>query len=161
MYEKMAIVYKNVWYNKNVGGNMAKSRAHTFIASPEQVYAAISKMLILNAAAIDEKYSDCTDISKINYTYGESTKISVKVTDVVENQMIKYHTAMEKRERYDVRYDLVADGANTKMLYNIDIVTDIKRIETNYNFMRYLYTWKQRKSFKKMCAYLQSVIDEN
>lgn len=139
---------------------MAKPREHTFVASPDKVYAAISKMLILNAQAIDEKYSDCTDLSKINYTYGEKTKVSVKVTDVVENEMIKYHTAMEKRERFDVKYDLIPEGENTKMQYTIDIITDIKKIETNYNFMRYLYTWKQRKAFKNMCIYLQSVIDE-
>ncbi len=140
---------------------MAKSREHTFNASPEKVYAAISKMLLLNAEAVDDKYSDCTDISKINYTYGEQTKVSVKVTDVVENQMIKYHTAMEKRERFDVQFDLEPDGENTKMIYNIDIITDIKRIETNYNFMSFFYTWKQKKAFKNMCTYLQSVIDEN
>ncbi|WOO87943.1 hypothetical protein RZE82_03165 [Mollicutes bacterium LVI A0039] len=139
---------------------MAKPREHTFIASPDKVYGAISKMLILNAAAIDEKYSDCTDISKINYSYGEKQKVTVKVTETVPDQMIKYHTAMEKRERYDVTFELVAVEGNTKMLYSIDIVTDIKKIETNYNFMRYLYTYKQRKAFKKMCVYLQSVIDE-
>ncbi|WOO89762.1 DUF3284 domain-containing protein [Mollicutes bacterium LVI A0078] len=140
---------------------MAKPREHTFIASPEKVYAAISKMLLLNAEAVDEKYSDCTDISKINYTYGEKTKVSVKVTDVIENQMIKYHTAMEKRERFDVQFNLEPDGENTKMIYTIDIITDVKRIETNYNFMSIFYTWKQKKAFKNMCTYLQSVIDEN
>lgn len=140
---------------------MAKPREHTFIASPEKVYSAISKMLLLNAEAVDEKYSDCTDISKINYTYGEKTKVSVKVTDVIENQMIKYHTAMEKRERFDVQFNLEPDGENTKMIYTIDIITDVKRIETNYNFMSIFYTWKQKKAFKNMCTYLQSVIDEN
>lgn len=140
---------------------MAKSREHTFIASPEKVYAAISKMLILNAEAVDAKYSDCTDISKINYTYGDQTKVSVKVTDVVANQMIRYHTAMEKREHFDVQFDLVPEGENTKLIYTIDIITDIKRIETNYNFMSFFYTWKQKKAFKNMCTYLQSVIDEN
>lgn len=140
---------------------MSKPREHVFAASPEKVYAAISKMLILNATAIDKQYAECSDISKINYTYGEKSKISVKVTEVVENQMIKYQTAMEKRERYDVRFDLLPDGENTKLIYDIDIVTDIKRIETNYNFMRFFYTWKQKKAFKNMCAYLQSVIDEN
>lgn len=139
---------------------MAKPREHTFVASPDKVYAAISKMLILNAQAIDENYSDCTDISKINYSYGDQTKVTVKVTEAIENQMIKYHTAMEKRERFDVKYDLIPVGDSTKMQYSINIITDIKKIETNYNFMRYLYTWKQRKAFKKMCVYLQSVIDE-
>ncbi len=139
---------------------MSKPREHTFVAKPDQVYAAISKMLVLNAAAIDEKYSDCTDISKIKYSYGDQTKVTVQVTDVIENEMIKYHTAMEKRERYDVTYTLEPDGQNTKMLYDITISTDIKKIETNYNFMRYFYTLKQRKAFKKMCIYLQSVIDE-
>lgn len=139
---------------------MSKPREHTFKASPEQVYNAISKMLVLNAAAIDENYSDCADISKIKYTYGTDAKFTVKVTEVVENQMIKYHTAMEKRERYDVKFDLEPVGDNTKLLYTIDIVTDIKKIETNYNFMRIFYTWKQKKSFKKMCEYLQTVIDE-
>lgn len=140
---------------------MAKPREHTFVASPDKVYNAISKMLILNAAAIDEKYSDCTDISKINYSYGEKQKVTVKVTEAILDQSIKYHTAMEKRERYDVTFDLEADGENTKLLYSIDIVTDIKKIEVNYNVMRYFYTFKQRKAFKKMCQYLQSVIDEN
>ncbi len=138
---------------------MSKPREHTFIASPEQVYAAISKMLVLNAAAIDEKYSDCTDISKINYSYGDQTKVTVRVTEVIENQMIKYHTAMEKRERFDVTYTLEPDGENTKMVYDINIVTDIKKIETNYNFMQFFYTFKQKKAFKQMCTYLQSVID--
>lgn len=138
---------------------MSKPREHTFIASPEQVYAAISKMLVLNAAAIDENYSDCTDISKINYSYGEKTKVTVKVTEVVENQVIRYHTAMEKRERFDVTYTLEPDGDNTKMYYTIDIITDIKKIETNYNFMQFFYSFKQKKAFKQMCTYLQSVID--
>ncbi len=140
---------------------MAKPRQHTFTASTEQVYNAISKMLILNATQIDDRYTDCTDISTIKYTYGEKNPITVKVTDVIENQLIKYHTAMAKRERYDVTYELIEEGDVTKMLYTIDIVTDIRKIETNYNFMRYLYTWKQRKAFKQMCTYLQSVIDEN
>lgn len=139
---------------------MAKPRKHTFIASPDKVYNAISKMLILNAAVIDEKYSDCTDILKINYSYGEKTKITVKVTEAIENQKIKYHTAMEKREHFDVQFDLVPEGANTNMIYSINIITDIKKIETNYNFMRYFYTLKQRKAFNKMCVYLQGVIDE-
>lgn len=139
---------------------MAKPREHTFNTSPDVVYEAISQMLILNASVIDEKYSDCTDISKIKYTYGENPKFTVKVTDVIKDELIKYHTSMEKRERYDVEFKLVPDGEATKMLYTISIVTDIKKIETNYNVMKYLYTFKQRKAFKKMCIYLQSVIDE-
>ncbi len=140
---------------------MSKPREHTFNASADQVYSAISKMLVLNAAAIDDRYSDCTDISKINYSYGEKVKVTVKVTEAIENQLIKYHTAMEKRERFDVQFELLPEGESTKMLYTIDIVTDIKKIETNYNFMRIFYLWKQKKAFKKMCAYLQTVIDEN
>ncbi len=139
---------------------MSKPRQHTFTASAEHVYEAIAKMLMLNAQAVDEKYADCTDISQINYSYGEKVKVQVKVTETIENKLIKYHTAMENRERYDVKFELVPEGESTKLLYSIDIVTDIKKIETNYNVMRYLYTWKQRKSFKKMCEYIQSVINE-
>lgn len=138
---------------------MAKPKMHTFNASPEAVYKGISKMLLLNAAAIDEKYSDCTDINKISYTYGEETKFTVKVTEAIPYELIKYHTAMENRERYDVTFELVAVDDTTQMLYTIDIVTDIKKIETNYNLVKYLYTFKQRKAFKKMCVYLESIID--
>lgn len=139
---------------------MAKPRKHTFDATNEKVYEAISKMLVQNAALIDDKYSDCTDISTIKYSYGEDPKIKVKVTEVIENELIKYHTSMEKRERYDVEFKLVPNGNQTVLEYLITIDTDIKKIEMNYNFMKYLYTWKQKKSFKKMCVYLDSVISE-
>ncbi len=139
---------------------MARARKHTFNAANTKVYEAISKMLVQNAALIDDKYSDCTDISTIKYSYGENPKINLRVTDVVENELIRYHTSMEKRERYDVEFKLVPNGNQTVLEYLITIDTDIKKIEMNYNFMKYLYTWKQKKSFKKMCTYLEAVISE-
>lgn len=140
---------------------MAKPREYTFIAKPDAVYEAISKMLLLNAAQFDEKYTDCTDISKIDYSYGEESKVTVKVTEAIANELIKYHTAMEKRERYDVTYKLIPVGDSTKLQYSIDIVTEVSRLETNYKLMSIFYSFKQKKSFKKMCNYLETVIAEN
>lgn len=143
---------------------MPKPRKHEFNASPEQVYNAISKMLILNAEQIDKSYADCKDISKIKYSYGEKNKVTVKVTSAIPFELIKYHTAMEKRERYDVSFSLVAcenATSKTEMTYSINIVTDVKKFELNYNLMSYFYAFKQRKAFKKMCAYLETTIAQS
>lgn len=140
---------------------MPKPRNYTFDATPEQVYQAISNMLILNAQQFDKSYANCTDISTIKYTYGEKNKVTVKVTVATPHELIKYHTAMEKRERYDVSYALSpTEDGKTLMSYTIDIVTDIKKIEVNYSFMSIFYSFKQKKAFKKMCAYLQSSITQ-
>ncbi len=139
---------------------MSKPKKHEFATTSENLYNAISKMLLLNAQAIDQKYSDCNDISKINYTYGEKNKINVQVTKANPFEEIVYHTAMENRERYDVQFKLIESVDKTTLEYDIQIVTDIKKIETNYNFMRIFYSFKQKKAFKQMCVYLQTLINE-
>lgn len=135
----------------------------TFNSSTETVYNAISKMLYLNTKQFNDKVTDKTNLLDMSYEYQTKgdLKVTVKVTETIKNERIVYVTAMETKETYAISFDLVAlTESSCTLTYEQKLVTDKKLLTANHSFMKWLYLRRQKKTFKAMCQYLETLCIE-
>lgn len=138
---------------------MAFTANKAFYCTSEQLYNAISNMLIDNAKVYNKKVNSNTALIDVKYETEGDMKTSVQVTEAKFCERIVYVTNKTNLETYEVSFDITPNDDEACYLdYSVKIVTEKKRVELNNGLVGMLYKRKQKKAFARMCQFLNSQI---